>query len=121
MARPKDPTRPIPRAHGSRLIFLRANPGPPWLCFYCGDEVVKRGTERDSLHVHHLDGDNQNNKLSNLVPTHQVCHHRHHRLGVPMSEAVKTKIAVHHYNDPRISIWLKKAWERGDFDQRKKR
>jgi hypothetical protein len=51
---------------------------PPWLCFFCGEEIVKLGQDPDSLNRHHVDGDWQNNTRTNLVPSHLRCHTSHH-------------------------------------------
>lgn len=62
-----------------RQIFLEANPRGPWSCIFCGGEV-------EELHVHHRDGDHDNNAPDNLVATHGDCHAHHHRSGLESFE-----------------------------------
>jgi hypothetical protein len=58
-----------------RQIFLDTNPGSPWDCCFCGGKV-------EELHVHHRDGDHDNNDPTNLAATHGDCHAHHHRTGL---------------------------------------
>lgn len=70
------PLREVPREQPPhRQVFLDTHPGSPWHCYFCGDEV-------DELHVHHRDGDHDNNTTDNLVATHGDCHAHHHRTGL---------------------------------------
>lgn len=62
-----------------RQIFLDTHPGSPWTCYFCGGEV-------EELHVHHRDGDHDNNEPDNLVATHGDCHAHHHRSGLESFE-----------------------------------
>lgn len=50
----------------------------PKLCYFCGEEIVKRGRESDSLCVHSLDGNHDNWDPDNKVPTHKKCHTEYH-------------------------------------------
>lgn len=58
-----------------RQIFLNIHPGSPWACYFCGGDV-------EELHVHHRDGDHDNNEPNNLTATHGDCHAHHHRTGL---------------------------------------
>lgn len=52
---------------------------PPYFCFFCGEEVTDvTGNGKWSLNTHHKDGDERNDKRSNLKPAHKCCHSRHH-------------------------------------------
>ena len=53
---------------------------PPWVCWFCEDEIWEQGQSRWSLHRHHRDGDRTNNERSNLVPMHSSCHSAWHYL-----------------------------------------
>jgi len=74
--------RPVPTALAQplhRQIFLDTHPGSPWDCYFCGGAV-------EELHVHHRDGDHDNNAPDNLVATHGDCHAHHHRSGLESFE-----------------------------------
>ena len=43
-------------------------------CHYCGLKL----TSEERIHLHHLDGNHNNWKISNLVATHESCHDYHH-------------------------------------------
>jgi 5-methylcytosine-specific restriction endonuclease McrA len=53
-------------------VFLTAYGDGPHQCWYCDTYIY------DELLVHHKDGDQQNNELSNLAPMHRGCHTKHH-------------------------------------------
>jgi len=70
----------------------------PWTCHFCGKTVRTRS--RQDGHIHHIDGDHNNNDPTNLAPTHMACHQRHHkagkdspRKGAILSQETRNKIA----------------------------
>lgn len=56
-----------------REIFFAYNGVGPYACYFCGDDV-----SFDSIVVHHIDENETNNSVENLVATHRVCHNGHH-------------------------------------------
>ena len=56
------------RAH-YREFFLMHNGVEPWPCYNCGEAVYL-----DKLVVHHIDGDHDNNALTNLSAVTSSCH-----------------------------------------------
>jgi len=63
-------------------IFLAAHGDGPHACWFC-EEAVTRGDggrwrAREGLTIHHLDHDQSNNALENLVPAHLGCHAGYH-------------------------------------------
>jgi hypothetical protein len=68
------------------LIFLANSPPQPWPCHFCGEDVsllfrARSESMRRQLVVHHLNHDEEDNDLSNLVPCHFGCHTSHHGRG----------------------------------------
>ncbi len=66
-----------------RRIFVETYGPFPHSCHFCGKTVPAwRGKiTRSSPVVHHLDEDPFNNEPYNLVPAHNGCHSRYHKLG----------------------------------------
>lgn len=51
-------------------------------CYFCNDPVVVlEGLKRESLVVHHLNGNRKDNRLENLVTSHRGCHVSYHMFG----------------------------------------
>lgn len=75
-----------------RRWFL-GNPGPPWTCEYCGEDIIERGKGRRALCLHHLDWDSKNNDLSNIVPMHLGCHAEYHMIGYVKSPAHRAALS----------------------------
>ena len=69
-----------------RDVFFAWNGLGPWKCKECGDLIWAM-----NLHIHHLDYDHSNNDPNNLVPLHETCHKRLHKLGRPLSPAHAAK------------------------------
>jgi hypothetical protein len=63
-------------AHKRELVMARHNSK----CIACG-----YGEDLRMIDVHHMDGNHQNNDLSNLYPACVWCHTRHHRCKEPIS------------------------------------
>jgi len=57
-----------------RCVFFVHNGPGPYVCFFCGNDVVFH-----KVLVHHEDHDHENNDPTNLKPTHAKCHTAHHR------------------------------------------
>lgn len=74
-----------------REIFFAWNGPGPYTCVECSEEV----TFYDVL-VHHVNHDERDHRLVNLVPMHRGCHTKHHStgrdLGKKASEETKTKM-----------------------------
>jgi hypothetical protein len=67
-----------PRPQYYRVEFRRRT-RPPYICFFCLKEVKKlMGVLPESLSVHHIDGDPDNNDPENWAPAHKGCHASHH-------------------------------------------
>ena len=45
----------------------------PHVCFFCDEEL-----DPDEVHVHHIDGDHENNDPDNLTGAHKECHDSFH-------------------------------------------
>lgn len=57
-----------------REIFFAHNGPGPYSCFFeCGKEVTF-----EEVIVHHVDHDESNNSIDNLVPAHRSCHNQYH-------------------------------------------
>ena len=78
------------RSMVGRRTFLEMNPGPIWVCGFCGELIVKSsGRDSDSLVVHHINENREDNRLSNLMAAHFGCHAAHHMIGWTPSEKMK--------------------------------
>ncbi len=70
-----------------KAVFYAAYGFGPYECFFCREATVPFRGGRDSggLHVHHINGDKDNNHPYNLAPAHNSCHRRWHVLtdGMP--------------------------------------
>ena len=67
------------RPYAYRAKFRRlAGPGP-YECSACGDPVAF-----DDAHIHHWDGNRENNDIENLAPLHRGCHHAMHERREPL-------------------------------------
>jgi hypothetical protein len=69
------------------LVFAAISLPQPWPCFFCGGPVeikfkaAGRGGDRDTMLLHHIDGDHDNDDPSNWAAAHQGCHTKHHFKG----------------------------------------
>jgi 5-methylcytosine-specific restriction endonuclease McrA len=66
------------------LIFFAYNGPGPHLCHHCHEEVLVPWLDEQvfhlkMFHIHHLDGNHDNNDPANLVPVHSQCHGFLHR------------------------------------------
>lgn len=59
----------------------------PHECYFCHEEIPF-----EAVHVHHLDRNQGNNHPYNLVPIHDSCHTRLHRLNWRHSEETVVKM-----------------------------
>src|SRR5262245_29908674 len=50
-------------------VFFAANGFGPYACFECGEDV-----DFDDVVIHHVDEDQANASVENLVPAHAACH-----------------------------------------------
>lgn len=66
------------RTYAATSIFLKANPGPIWVCHFCGEPVTTRGQRADDLAVHHLNEVKGDDRIENLAGCHKRCHGRYH-------------------------------------------
>jgi DNA-directed RNA polymerase subunit RPC12/RpoP len=66
-----------------RCAFVTSYGAFPHPCYFCGEVVDghTRPWDKTATAIHHLDGDQNNNSASNLVPAHNSCHARYHNLG----------------------------------------
>lgn len=68
------------------LIFLANSDRQPWPCYFCGDDVFyvlgpAGQTARRGLVVHHVNHEETDHAIENLVPAHRTCHASHHGTG----------------------------------------
>lgn len=70
--------------------------GPlPWKCADCdGPLITKMGRHRGDGHIHHVDGNQENNAIENLIALHNECHRRRHTLGVKKSAATRVRMSI---------------------------
>lgn len=64
------------RTRYRELFFAHSGFGP-YDCWFCGEDV-----DFESVIVHHVDEDETNNDIVNLVAAHRLCHSRHHFKGI---------------------------------------
>jgi hypothetical protein len=100
-------------------LFFRTYPGPVWTCYFCGEDVTSKGRGSNDLQIHHLNGNNKDNWIENMVPAHARCHIKYHRKlrpdiqrigalaaaearrGKPMPQEVRDKISQSHMGKPK--------------------
>ncbi len=59
-------------------------------CSFCGEPIIKlRRRDSDSLVIHHINGDQNDNYLENLTPTHFKCHLVYHNKGNQYAKGYK--------------------------------
>lgn len=87
----------MPRNHNRTMqaFYIRYSFGP-WECHRCGELIVERGRDSESLNVHHIDGDVENDDPTNLEPLHCRCHHVMHQKGRPHSPEHNAKVGQRH-------------------------
>lgn len=82
----------------ARKVWITAHGSGPWSCGSCDELVPKIGRRRGEGHVHHCDGDDANNDLSNLEVLHQRCHALIHipltHLGAKRSAETRARISA---------------------------
>lgn len=67
--------------------WRKEHPDPPWICFFCGEEIWLKGRTAESLAVHH--------RGKRQVPVHYRCHGRYHIAKNPIDyEKVGKAVAV---------------------------
>jgi hypothetical protein len=67
---------------------------PPYLCYFCGGEITDVWSNgRESLNIHHIDGDHSNNAVWNWASTHKHCHSRYHMKHKRKSEEWKANMS----------------------------
>ena len=84
----------------ARDTFLTVNGPGPWPCAYCDELVDHLGVQSGDGNVHHVDEDPTNNAAENLTVMHRVCHVRHHKKGVPLTEEHRAKTHFAHLGHP---------------------
>ena len=66
-----------------RRVFLEANGSGPFPCWLCAGEVMNNNSfplTKESLVVHHRNGDRTDNGADNLVAVHHGCNTSRHKL-----------------------------------------
>ena len=55
----------------------------PYRCYFCKQTITTLSGRngKDTLVIHHKDGNSKNNTLKNLVPAHWGCHVSYHNMG----------------------------------------
>lgn len=70
----------------NRTLYVTAFGTGPYVCGMCDEPL-------DMLEViHHVDEDRENNRLDNLMACHDLCHQRHHHVGLIHTEETKRRI-----------------------------
>lgn len=70
--------------------WRKEHPDPPWICFFCEEEIWMKGQTSESLAMHHPD------ESRRVVPTHYRCHnanHPHSANGHAVPKKVKEQIS----------------------------
>ncbi len=56
-------------------------------CYFCDESITRmNGVQKDSLVIHHINGDDNDDRLENLTAAHRGCHQSHHSKGTKMGD-----------------------------------
>jgi hypothetical protein len=79
----KPKTKHVPTA---KELFIKSL-GDTVVCYFCGELITRRnGRKKDSLTIHHINGNDKDNQFENLTPVHRGCHQSHHSKGTKMGD-----------------------------------
>src|SRR5262245_45892187 len=84
----------------ARRIYVENYGEGPWLCGMC-DEVIREISRKDGT-IHHIDENQTNNEITNLVILHKRCHNKHHNTGRThvTSDETRAKISASKLGQP---------------------
>jgi hypothetical protein len=70
----------VQKSYGYKLKFFAFNGIGPWQCFFCTQEVKIDWDmiQPNDYAIHHINGNHEDNTISNLAMAHSGCHSRHH-------------------------------------------
>jgi hypothetical protein len=70
----------------AKELFVKSL-GDTVICCFCDELITRRnGHKKDSLIIHHINGNDKDNHLENLTPVHRGCHQSHHSKGTKMGD-----------------------------------
>lgn len=90
-----------------------------YYCYFCSNEIVKlTGKDSDSLCVHHLNGDHNDDREANRVNAHCGCHSHYHTmkwLNDPVIRRRMSNRCKQAWTDPLLRVHLlngsKQRWD----------
>jgi hypothetical protein len=97
-----------------------------YYCYFCNEKIIKlTGTDSDSLCVHHLNGNHNDDRPANRVNAHNGCHIRYHKRGVHRSEETKQLLRIanlgkHHSEETKQTLRLAKIGKHNSIASKQK-
>lgn len=61
--------------------YIGRYPSPPWICYFCKENILLRENSGKGLVIHHINENDADHRFDNLAPSHHNCHSSNHRIG----------------------------------------
>ena len=87
-----------PRVYEHRMVYYEHHGEGPFNCYHCG-----KHQSWDTMHVDHLDGDTQNNEITNLVCSCPTCNQKRGRWKMRRTHQEKSKWMID-FNGERLHV-----------------